>query len=100
MLETSNTQPSADGTYLGLDFDQTRKLLVGVDSLAWCFDCDPSTIRRWAKSGAMPKPLKVGGRTLWDAERIRVWIRDGCPSCDSAGDREPAAQPAGDNTYE
>jgi len=66
--------------YAGLDFDYDRKMLVGAESLAWCFECDASTIRRWARTGIMPKPLKVGGRTLWDAERIREWIRDGCPN--------------------
>ena len=53
-----------------------------ADSLAWCCECDPSTIRRWARNGTMPKPLKIGGRVLWDAEEIRQWIRQGCPRCD------------------
>ena len=69
----------ADKRYVGLDCESDRKMLVGADSLAWCFDCDPSTIRRWARNGTMPRPLKVGGRTLWDAERIREWIRQECP---------------------
>lgn len=72
-----------DERYAGLDYDYDRKMLVGADSLAWCFECDASTIRRWANNGTMPKPLKVGGRTLWDAEGIREWIRRGCPRCDN-----------------
>ena len=68
--------------YAGLDFDYDRKMLVGADSLAWCFEYDASTIRRWARTGVIPKPLKVGGRTLWDAEKIREWIRLECPRCD------------------
>lgn len=75
--------PDSDDRYAGLDFDFQRKMLVGAESLAWCFECDASTIRRWAANGTMPKPLKVGGRTLWDGERIREWIREGCPRCDS-----------------
>lgn len=76
------SMPESEGRYPGLDFDSDRKLLVGAESLAWCFECDASTIRRWAGNGTMPKPLKVGGRTLWDAERIREWIRQECPRCD------------------
>jgi hypothetical protein len=69
MLVAIEPQPErshdhSEPLYPGLDFDQSRKLLAGVDSLAWCFDCDPSRIRRWAKRGTMAKPLKVGGRTL------------------------------------
>lgn len=70
----------AEGVYPGLDFDAfDQRLLVSADSLAFCLDTDRSTIRRWAKKGTMPAPLKVGGRVLWDAETIREWIRAGCP---------------------
>lgn len=75
-------QLAADGAYPGLDFNAfDRRLLVSADSLAFCLDTDRSTIRRWAKQGTMPAPLKVGGRVLWDAEGIRQWIADGCPAC-------------------
>lgn len=77
------TASSGCKTHLaGLDADRNRKMLVGVASLAKCFDCDTSTIRRWARSGVMPEPMKVGGRTLSDAEKIRAWIKDDCPRCD------------------
>ena len=66
--------------YRGLDCDYDRKMLVGAESLAWLMECDASTIRRWSRTGIMPSPLKIGGRTLWDAEAIRTWIRDGCPT--------------------
>ena len=64
--------------YLELDFNDDRKMLIGAERLSRCFDVDASTIRRWAGNGTMPKPLKVGGRTLWDVEAIREWIRGGC----------------------
>ncbi len=81
---TNMSEPDEDEPrYPGLEYDYDRKMLVGADSLAWCFECDASTIRRWASNGRMPKPLKVGGRTLWDAEGIREWIRQGCPRCDA-----------------
>ena len=69
--------------YPGIDVDLDQpKMLVAATSLARCFDVDASTIRRWARDGTMPKPVKVGGRTLWSAERIRQWIRRDCPRCD------------------
>lgn len=73
----------SDERYVGLDYDYNPKMLISVDGLASCCECDPSTIRRWASNGTMPTPLKVGGRTLWDAEEIREWIRQGCPRCKS-----------------
>lgn len=74
----------SDGRYSGLDFDYERKWLVGADSLAWCLECDASTIRRWASNGTMPKPLKVGNRTLWDAEKI-LGYGGGVPVVKSSG---------------
>ena len=63
----------------GIDVEFLPKMLVSAHSLARLFDCDISTIRRWARTGAMPKPLRVGGRRLWQADVIRKWCDDGCP---------------------
>lgn len=65
-----------------MTIDDEQRMLVGADSLAWHFECDPSSIRRWAKAGLMPKPLRIGGRTLWDVEEVREWVRQRCPRCD------------------
>lgn len=74
-----------DGTqYDGIDNDQVEKMMVGVTSLAAAMDVDTTTIRRWAKNGIIPKPIKVGGRSLWDAHGIRQWISDGCPRVEEA----------------
>ena len=39
-------------------------------------NCDISTIWRWVKSGEVPKPVKVGGRTLWRESEIQKSIRE------------------------
>jgi hypothetical protein len=46
----------------GVDIDAEtfgERLLIGAHNLAWCLDCDTSTIHRWAKDGTIPPPLKV-----------------------------------------
>ncbi len=66
----------------GLDCDQNvegERLLVGANNLAWCFDVDPNTIRRWAATGIMPKPLRIGSSQRWNVTEVRAWIEDGCP---------------------
>ena len=65
--------------YDHVDRELDGKMLMGVTSLAKAMDVDAVTIRRWSKNGEMPGPMKVGGRSLWDAHAIRAWIIDGCP---------------------
>jgi predicted DNA-binding transcriptional regulator AlpA len=67
---------------IDLDIDHTDRMLVGANNLAWCMDCDAATIHRWAKSGQMPKPLRVGNSVRWDVHEIRQWIDSGCPAVD------------------
>jgi len=38
--------------------------------------CDDSTVWRWVKQGILPKPVKVGGRTLWRESEIQNSIRE------------------------
>ena len=63
----------------GIDVEFIPKMLVCAHSLARLFDCNIATIRRWARTGVMPKPMHVGGRRLWHADTIRKWCDDGCP---------------------
>ena len=63
---------------IDLDIDENERLLVGANNLAWALDCDSATIHRWARTGLMPKPLKVGNSVRWDVRIIRQWINDGC----------------------
>jgi predicted DNA-binding transcriptional regulator AlpA len=60
--------------------------LVDIKTVARMCDCSPSTIRRLADSGHMPKPLKVHRLSRWrlrtgDARTgVDDWIDAGCPS--------------------
>jgi predicted DNA-binding transcriptional regulator AlpA len=45
-----------------------KMLLVGVRS-----------IRTWDASGKLPKPVKIGTRTVWILREIRDWLKAGAP---------------------
>ena len=62
-----------------VDMEYVPKLLVSAESLAKLFDVSRSTVRQWARNGDMPMPHKIGGAARWDADKIRDWIRAGCP---------------------
>ncbi len=68
----------------GVDIEIIPKMLVCAHSLSRLFDCNIATIRRWARTGVMPKPLHVGGRRLWHADTIRKWCDNGCPEVSEA----------------
>ena len=70
----------ADRQYPGLDYVPDRKWLVSAASVSWCFDADERTIRRWSRDGRMPPPVKIGKSVRWDADVIREWIKQGCPT--------------------
>jgi predicted DNA-binding transcriptional regulator AlpA len=82
--ETAERIPnmSEQTAYKGIDLDHNERLLVGANALAWCMDCDPTTLKRWAAKGLMPKPIKIGNSIRWDAQTIRAWIDGGCQPVD------------------
>lgn len=52
----------------------------------------PSLFDNWVDEGKMPKGCKVGGVTLWDAERVRgAWL--------TLADGEPDQKDDGENPY-
>ena len=44
--------------------------LAGISSATWW---------RLHAAGKVPRPNKLGGRTLWRVQEIREWIAAGCP---------------------
>lgn len=45
---------------------------VSANTLAKVFETTPSTIWRWAKSGRLPAPLKLGeGTTRWNLAEVQ-----------------------------
>jgi predicted DNA-binding transcriptional regulator AlpA len=57
-----------------------RPLLVGAREAARL--CSRSEASWWRDNaqGRIPRPLKVGGRTLWSVRELERWIAEGCPS--------------------
>jgi predicted DNA-binding transcriptional regulator AlpA len=45
--------------------------LAGVSQSSWW---------RLHASGMVPRPNKLGGRTLWRVRELRQWIQVGCPA--------------------
>ncbi len=44
--------------------------LIGVSRSAWWV---------YHNAGKCPKPIQLGGRTLWRADELRAWVAVGCP---------------------
>lgn len=57
------------------------KRLLNVWELADLLNCSPKAIRRWADSGRIPRPIKLGSLVRFDKESIEKWIDAGCPKC-------------------
>lgn len=48
---------------------------VRVKTIAQHIDVNPSTLWRWARSGAFPKPVKLGTRaTAWRVSDVREYL--------------------------
>jgi predicted DNA-binding transcriptional regulator AlpA len=54
-------------------------LAVDAKRLAQLLSAGVRTIRTWDAAGKLPKPFKLGGRTLWYLPEIRAWLRAGAP---------------------
>ena len=37
------------------------------------------TIRTHDAAGKLPRPIRIGGRVVWDVEEIRAWLAAGAP---------------------
>lgn len=70
----------------GVDVPCDKRRLVAASSLEWVLDADSRTIHRWAASGLMPKPYRIGKSLRWDADELRDWIADGCPPLEKSED--------------
>ena len=54
-------------------------LLIDVDDVSHLTSLAKRTVWRFAQSGRLPIPLRVGGRRLWSRVAIEKWIAAGCP---------------------
>ena len=47
-----------------------------VADVADRLSCHPATIWRGAATGTLPRPIKIGGMTLWDLDEIDALIAE------------------------
>ena len=61
-----------------------QRSLMSVDDVSVEIGCCTRSVRRWADSGRMPKPVKLGSLIRWPRAVIEQWIADGCPNVRNA----------------
>jgi len=54
--------------------------LLDVQAVAAMLDCSPRHVYRFADSGKMPKPVKLGALVRWNRQTLEEWLAAGCPS--------------------
>lgn len=54
-------------------------LLVDARRLALLLCAGLRTLRSWDAGGKVPRPLRLGGRTLWLVSEINDWLAAGAP---------------------
>lgn len=57
----------------------TAPLLVGAKQLHPRLSVGLRTLRSMDAAGKLPKPLRLGGKVLWNVAEIEAWIEAGCP---------------------
>lgn len=67
--------------------DGRRRAMMSVDDVAIEIGCCSRSVRRWADSGRMPRPVKLGSLVRWPRQVIEDWIADGCPNVRNASKR-------------
>jgi predicted DNA-binding transcriptional regulator AlpA len=59
--------------------DREHPWTMSADDLAQAIGVDVRSIWRWTSSGALPAPVRLGGRTFWQREEVTAWFNAGCP---------------------
>ena len=59
--------------------NQKETLLINARAAARLCSVGRSTWQRLDSAGKVPKPVKLGRRSLWNREEIIAWVRAGCP---------------------
>lgn len=58
------------------DFDELPgSARVRLPVVASLFSVSAATVWRWCASGRLPKPVKVGGVTLWSVSELRAALQ-------------------------
>ena len=54
-------------------------LLIGKAEAAHLTGISVRSIDRLVSCGKFLQPVRLGGRVLWNRERLSEWVRNGCP---------------------
>lgn len=67
---TATQTESTDQTTLLIDADEVARQLGVCERCVW----------RFASTGKMPRPVRIGRSSRWRAEEVRAWVEAGCPN--------------------
>jgi len=70
-----NEHPNTNGA----SSTNASKLLIGLSGLASMLGVSKAHIKRLRASGRLPRPIRLGRRTLWRVTEIELWCQAGCP---------------------
>ncbi|HUU22880.1 MAG TPA: helix-turn-helix domain-containing protein [Phycisphaerae bacterium] len=71
--------------------EKTLPLLLTSRQVSELVGVAPRTLWRYARSGRMPPPRKIGALVRFSRTEIEEWIADGCPAVDDRATRRRAA---------
>ena len=54
-------------------------LVADAAALAPMLSIGLRTLRTWDAAGRLPRPVRVGGKVLWQLSEIRGWLEAGAP---------------------
>jgi predicted DNA-binding transcriptional regulator AlpA len=69
-----------------------ERLLVDTEHAAVTCSISTASWYRLKAAGRTPAPVKLGGRTLYRIEDLRLWVRLGCPTRKEFETRKAANQ--------
>ena len=79
LLSTHTRQRRSRRRWSAIEQASLPRELIGVDEAAHLCGVSRATWYRLLAAAKIPKPHKIGHRTLWDAKELRLWIDSQCP---------------------
>lgn len=77
-MNQKHDRQQADGSHDSDRKGSYRLLVTAKEAAAMCGK-KLRTWRSWDAAGYIPKPVRLGGSTLWRLEELKSWIEAGCP---------------------
>ena len=60
-------------------FPPVKPLAVGAAGLAKLLGISRRSVLTYDAAGLIPRPFKLGGRTLWNVSEVKRWLDAGSP---------------------